>query len=173
MAGERGLAKHVRTGLTREPAIPALTVVKGGQMVSELDKESYGKTTRQHVREFAAIFAILLCLIAGIKLWNNSVTMTPYYCIAAAILLISLGYGAPSLLVPIWKGWMKFASLLGNFMSTIIVSICWVLMFVPIGLIFKLIGKHVMDLRYNVPVQSYWELRDNKLNDFKLLERQY
>ncbi len=173
MAGERGLAKHVRTGLSNESTTPTLRVIKGSPVVHELDIESFGKTTRQHVREFACIMATILCIIAGVKLWNHSVTMTPYYCVAGALAFLFLGYVTPNLLLPIWKGWMKFAVALGMVMSTILVSIAWFMMFVPMGILFKIIGKRVMDLRYKAPVDSYWEERDTKLNDFKLLERQY
>lgn len=173
MAGERGLAKHIRTGLAESSSVPTLTVVKGRISVDELDVESFGKTARQHVREFACIMATILCIIAGAKLWRHTGSMTPYYCIAGAVAFMFFGYVTPKLLHPVWKGWMKFAVALGMVMSTILVSIAWFLMFVPMGIVFKIIGKRVMDLRYKAPVDTYWEVRDTKLNDFKLLERQF
>lgn len=167
------MAKHLRTGLEESPNKPALTVLKGKPIVDPLDNETFGKSARQHVREFACVMAILALVIAGAKLMHRTGSAAPYYLIAGALVLLLLGYATPRVLHPVWKGWMAFAVLLGAIMSTVIVSIAWFLMFVPMGIIFKLIGKRVMDLRYKAPVDTYWEERDTKLNDFKLLERQY
>ena len=68
---------------------------------------------------------------------------------------------------------MKFALALGTVMTFVMVTLAWVIMFIPIGLIFKLIGKKTLDLSFKSTKTSYWEPRDDKSNDFKLLDRQY
>lgn len=155
------------------PGGPTLVVVSKKQSIDPLDVVTFNKTARQHVREFACIIAIVSFLIAGVKLYRNPTTVIVYDWIAFGLVFLLAGYTLPKLMLPIWKGWMKFAVGLGMVMSTIIVSIAWVLMFWPVGILFKIIGKRVMDLSYKAPVTTYWEPRDEKLSDFKLLERQY
>jgi hypothetical protein len=46
-------------------------------------------------------------------------------------------------------------------------------MFIPVGVLFKLIGKKTIDSTYNKKATTYWEKRDKKHSDFKLLERQF
>ena len=58
-------------------------------------------------------------------------------------------------------------------MTFIILSIAWTIVVVPISLLLRIIGKKVMDMSYDLSAQSYWETRDEKLNDFKHLERQF
>lgn len=172
MAGERGLAEQIRAGL-EERARPKLMVISAKRKIHPLDELWVNKPIRQHIREFGAVFALILLIIAGVKLYNHSQTLTPYYCMAGAAIFLILGYGFPSVLKPIWQGWMKFAMALGLVMTTVIVGIAWFGMLVPIALLLKLFGKQSMDLSFRIPVTTYWEERDPLLNDFKLLERQY
>lgn len=152
---------------------PTLVVVSKKQTIDPLDVVSFGKSAKQHIHEFACIIAIACYVIAGIKMYKTPGVPADYYWIAFGTAFLLLGYIAPRAMMPIWKGWMKFAVGLGMIMSTILVSIAWVLMFWPVGILFKIIGKRTMDLSYKAPVSTYWETRDEKLGDFKLLERQF
>lgn len=171
MARERGLAEQVRTGLDQSQAGPKLVVLSKPIVIDPLDEVTYRKTARQHVREFACVMATFFLVIAGIKLFIGK--PSAYYWIALAVPFVGLGYLAPRVLLPIWRGWMKFAVGLSVVMTTIILSIAWLVMFIPVGILFKLIGKRVMDTRFGAPVETYWEVRNPKHNDFKLLERQF
>lgn len=170
MAGKGGLAEQVRTGLV---ARPRLTVIKTKKHSDPLDEVWVNKPLRKHVSEFGAVFAIILLTIAGIKLYRYSLYTTPLYFILGAVIFLVLGYRLPRLLLPVWRGWMKFAMVLGLIMTTLIIGIAWTLMLVPIALLLKLFGVKSMDLSYGGAAVTYWEERDPKLNDFKLLERQY
>jgi hypothetical protein len=79
----------------------------------------------------------------------------------------------PRLLMPVWYYWMKFALALGAFMTLVIITLAWIIMFIPIGILFKLIGKRTVNISFKSSSDSYWEQREDKYNDFKLLERQF
>lgn len=61
----------------------------------------------------------------------------------------------------IYKGWMKFARALGWVNTRIILSLVYFLIFTPIALFFKLIGKDPMSMRFEA-VDSYWVKREFK-----------
>ena len=67
----------------------------------------------------------------------------------------------PSTLRPVYVGWMKFGHVLGVFNTTIILSLVFFVMFFPIGIIMRLIGKDPMHRRFDGNIQSYKTLSRN------------
>lgn len=172
MAREGQLARNVRAGLDAV----SLQVLEGGAATPEpgpLDEISFGKPIRRHVWEFACIFALIGCAVAAWILYKGGSFATGAGLITAAAVLLMTGAFAPTVLLPVWRSWMLFAHYLGIVMSTLIVAIAWTIMLVPVAILLKLIGKKVMDLSFDRSVSSYWEERDQKYHDFKLLERQF
>ena len=172
MAGERGLAEHLRTGLEQRSA-PTLVVLSKKEKLDSLEVVTFRKTARQHVREFGAIFALVACVISLVKMYRGADLSVSLYWIEGGLGFATASYIAPSIVYPLWKIWMQFAHYLGAVMSTILVSAVWAITFLPLGIIFKIFGKKVLDLRFRAPVETYWEDRPERLHDFTLLERQF
>lgn len=138
-----------------------------------LDVIEHRKPVRQHIWEFGCIFSIIFLAIGAYQSQTRSIVQPALISLAASGGLLSLAKFAPSLLLPVWKGWMKFAMFLGTYMTLLIVSIAWTIVVIPTGLLLRLLGKSVMDMKYGVATESYWEDREDKMNDFQLLERQF
>jgi hypothetical protein len=170
MAGKGGLAEQIRVGLETEPAVkPA-----GKDKVRDpLDELSYGKPVSQHVREFGVLMGAVFVAIAAIQIYKHGSTTGPFVWSLLAGLFVSLGLLAPRALHPAWKGWMAFAHVLGFVSTTIILSVAWTIMLVPLGFLLRVLSIRVMDMTFRAPVQTYWESRDPKLDDFQLLRRQF
>ncbi len=154
----------------------ALTVIDGlkGKIQDPLDELSYGKPIRQHVREFGAVMAIVACIIAYFVERKHHVGIpTDLWIVGTGLTVYALGVFTPRLLKPAWDGWMKFAHYLGIVMTALILVSMWTLIVIPMGVIVKLLRVKIMDMRWRAPVSSYWDERDQSLNDFKLLERQW
>ena len=173
MAGAGGLAEQVRTGLEETPRVVPTVVVAKAAPVDPLDELWFGKTKRQHVAEFACVMSILMLIIAGVRLWHYHLLPLPVGLLTASLVLLAFGYKAPRILMPVWSGWMTFAGFLGHIMTTVILSVGWMILMIPLALALRIMGKKVMDCSYKAPVDTYWENRDPKLDDFKLLERQF
>ncbi|MFC1783882.1 SxtJ family membrane protein, partial [Planctomycetota bacterium] len=95
-----------------------------------------------------------LCLLAG-WLWWREKTFYYYFFIAGACFLV-IGTISSILLKPIYIFWMALATVLGWFMTRVILSILFFLVFTPMGLLMKLMGKDLLDLKYNRTTKSYW-----------------
>jgi len=165
------LANEVRTGL--EESVVCLSVANRDQVVDVLDSNWMGKPVRSHVREFAALFAIIFTGIASYKTYKYGVTPASLSWAIAGILLGLLGYRAPRLLHPIWKGWMKLAHYMSIVMTFVIMSLTWTIGFVPMAMILKALRIKTMDLSYKSGATTYWETRDPAHDDFKRLEQQF
>ena len=142
--------------------------------MNELNELYFGKPKRQHVKEFGAIFCIIGCIIASFIIYKRGAVTTGASLFAfGGIIFAILAYTQTKMMLPLWAGWMKFAHYLGFFVTNIILYIAWIFMMVPIAILLKIFGKKVIDTRYDKSLESYWEDRTEKQNDFSLLERQF
>jgi hypothetical protein len=158
-----------------EPA-SSLKVLEGGRgkaSTDPLDRFEHGKPIRQHIREFGAVMALALTLIAAFQIHKPGGLSLAFGLVVAGLVTWAVGVTAPNVLKKPWEAWMAFAHVLGFVMTTILLTLTWVVMVIPLAAVLRVFGVKVMDATYKTSVATYWETRDVKLNDFKLLERQY
>jgi hypothetical protein len=104
-------------------------------------------------RSFGIVFFVVFLLIAlypltyggEIRIWSL---------IISTIFLI-LGLLNSKILTPLNKLWFKFGIFLGKIISPIIMGIIFFLVVTPIGLLMRLLGKDLINLKYNNN-KSYW-----------------
>ena len=104
-------------------------------------------------RSFGIVFFVLFMLIAlypliysgEIRIWSAIISL----------ILLVLGLINSKILAPLNKLWFKFGIFLGKIISPIIMGIIFFLVVTPIGLIMRLIGKDVLNLKYS-DNKSYW-----------------
>lgn len=172
MAGKGKLAEQVRTRLE-------LTVIENPHFsaASEephfLDEKWMGKSLRSHVQEFGVVMALVLTLIATYLAWHHGSFATIFGLLSAAYVMVLLGNRVPVLLHPAWKAWMAMAMAIGAVMTFVFLSLGWFVALMPVAIMLKLTGKKSMDCSIYSGAETYWESRDPKYDDFKLLERQF
>ena len=165
------MANEVRTGLEDAPLTARADVVE--RLVDPLDSSWMGKPVRQHIKEFGQVFATLFFAIAAYKAYNGRPTETLLVWSTLAVVFGVLGYRAPNLLHPLWKGWMKLAHYLSIVMTLVILSLAWTIGFLPMAFILRVLNIKRIDTSYKTGVATYWESRDPKYDDFKRLENQF
>ncbi len=170
MAGARGLANEVRTGL--DPKAGSSQVVTMEKKVHPLDEIWMGKPIRTHVREFGAVFATLFLIIASVQVYKGSLGTTQYTLMGLAGVFALLGYVAPAVLKPLWQAWMKLAHVLSIVMTFVILGVIWCVGFLPMAGIVRMLGIRVVDKSYGNK-ETYWVKRDPKYDDFSRLKQQY
>ena len=104
-------------------------------------------------KSFGIVFFVVFLLISLYPLLNNE--SIRFWSLIISIIFLVLGILNSSLLSPLNKLWFKFGILLGKIISPIIMGIIYFLVVTPIGLIMRLLGKDVLNLKYN-DHKSYW-----------------
>tara|TARA_B100000424_G_C22885544_1_gene471164 strand:+ start:815 stop:1201 length:387 start_codon:yes stop_codon:yes gene_type:complete len=104
-------------------------------------------------RNFGVVFFIVCALIAFYPLINGDSIRISFLIISLIFLI--LGILNSKFLLPLNKIWFRFGVLLGKIISPLIMGIIFFLVVTPIGLIMKLFGKDLLNLKYNKD-QSYW-----------------
>ena len=104
-------------------------------------------------RSFGIVFFVVFFLIALYPLINNE-DIRIWSLIISLIFLI-LGLINSRILNPLNKLWFKFGILLGKIVSPIIMGIIFFLVVTPIGFIMRILGKDLLNLKFNRN-KSYW-----------------
>ena len=104
-------------------------------------------------RSFGIVFFLVFLLISIYPLINND--SIRIWSLVVSLIFLFLGIINSNLLLPLNKLWFKFGIFLGKIISPIIMGIIFFLVVTPIGLIMRLIGKDVLNLKYN-DYRSYW-----------------
>ena len=115
-------------------------------------------------RNFGIVFSIVFLIIS---LWpllsQNDIRI--WSLIISGIFLV-LGLINSKLLLPLNKIWFKFGIFLGNFIAPIVMGIIYFMVVTPTGLIMKMLGKDLLNLKKNNK-DTYWIDKDNSNNDLK------
>ena len=104
-------------------------------------------------RSFGIVFFVVFLLISlypltyggEIRIWS----------LIISIIFLILGLLNSKILAPLNKIWFKFGILLGKIVSPLIMGIIFFFVVTPIGFIMRLLGKDVLNLKYNKN-KSYW-----------------
>lgn len=112
---------------------------------------------KQNGRKFGFTMAIAITVFALIFLYKQRMTVVMVLgSIAALFLLFALV--APRLLEPVEKVWMAFARVLGAINTRIIMGLFYLLFFVPLALLFKVVGRDEMRRRrWSVGAKTNWD----------------
>ena len=104
-------------------------------------------------RSFGIVFFIFFLIIALYPLLNNQ-NIRLWSLIISMVFLI-LGLLNSNLLRPLNKIWFRFGLLLGKVVSPLIMSIIFFLVVTPIGIFMKVLGKDLINLKFNNK-KTYW-----------------
>ena len=104
-------------------------------------------------RSFGIVFFLVFLIIALYPLVNDQ-NIRLWSLIVSLIFLIS-GLINLKILTPLNKLWFKFGIFLGKIISPIIMAVIFFLVVTPIGLLMRILGKDVLNLKYNSN-KSYW-----------------
>tara|TARA_E500000178_G_C16817846_1_gene660052 strand:+ start:311 stop:709 length:399 start_codon:yes stop_codon:yes gene_type:complete len=115
-------------------------------------------------RSFGIVFFIFFLIVSLYPLSNdkniNIVALT------ISIFFLVLGLLNSKILFPLNKIWFKFGIILGNLISPLIMSVIFFVIITPIGLLMRMFGKDVLNLKYN-DNKSYWIDKDGPKSKMK------
>jgi membrane associated rhomboid family serine protease len=138
-----------------------------------LETYAHGRKVREHVRDFGSLFALIGVIIAAVIIYRGGSDAKALIIILASAAFGLMGALTPQVLHPLWKLWMGIAEKLSVVMTFLILMIAWCLLVVPMAFILRILRVKVMDMSFKTEASSYWEVRPERVHNFKLLERQF
>jgi len=116
------------------------------------------KTGPSELRKFGLLVGAVFMLL-GLWFWLRGKARYPYFLVPGVVLVV-LGAVAPRALRLVYIGWMSLAFVLGVVVSSVVLTLFFYLIVVPIGLLARLVGKDFLNRRFDADANSYWILRD-------------
>jgi hypothetical protein len=116
-------------------------------------------------RNFGLVFFIVF-LIVSIWPLTNEEPARIWSAIISSVFFI-LGLMNSKLLTPLNKLWFKFGMILGSIIAPIVMGIVFFLVITPIGLFMKIIGKDLLNIKYDKRKKTYWVKRNIPINTMK------
>jgi len=104
-------------------------------------------------RSFGIVFFIFFLSVALYPLFNNE--DLKLWSLIISIIFLILGLLNSKVLTPLNRIWFKFGIILGKIVSPFVMGVIYFLIVTPIGLIMKLFGKDLLNLKYENK-NSYW-----------------
>jgi hypothetical protein len=129
------------------------------------------KSEKKDLRNFGITFGVVFGILAGALWWKEKDTYTIFAILSLAFFFFT--FVLPVLLKPLQKAWMAFAVVLGFFMTKVILSILFYVLFTAIGFGSRLFGKQFLNLKMDDSKISYWSYRESKPFNKKDYERQF
>ena len=104
-------------------------------------------------RSFGIIFFVVFLLIALYPLLKDSDLRI--WSLLISFIFLALGLSNSNLLTPLNKLWFKFGIFLGKIISPLIMGLIFFAVVTPIGILMRMLGKDLLNLKYNKK-KSYW-----------------
>ena len=108
-------------------------------------------------KSFGLVFFVIFIIIALWPLLNDG--NIRIWSIIVSIIFLILGLLNSKILTPFNKLWMRLGALLGIIVSPIVMGVVYFGIITPIGLIMKLFGKDVLNLKLDKNKKTYWTLK--------------
>jgi hypothetical protein len=143
---------------------------------------------RKGLREFGVVTGLIIIglfglffpfIFSGITLQHSydfwglldpARTALPWPFILGGVLIV-WGLLAPMSLKGVHRGWMKFGLIMSSFMTPLIMGIVFFLVFAPVGLVMRLMGKDSMARKLDANAETYRVI--SKDNPIKNLEKPF
>ena len=129
------------------------------------------KSEKRDLRNFGITFCIILGILGTALWWKEKDTYTIFLTLSAVFLFF--GLVLPSLLRPLQKAWMVFAVILGWFMTRLILSVLFYIVFTITRFIAMAFGKKFLDLKMDKSRKSFWVAREKKKFSKSNYEKQF
>ncbi|HUF28140.1 MAG TPA: SxtJ family membrane protein [Gemmatimonadaceae bacterium] len=114
------------------------------------------------MRIFGLIMLIGFGILGGLLLWSWSRTGSQFRLgagsalVGVGVLLFLWSLLSPGTLPPVYHAWMKFGMGIGTVVSTVLLSVMYFVVVMPVGLLMRLTGTDPLERRLSRGPGSYW-----------------
>ena len=123
-------------------------------------------------RDIRIVFLIFSAILV-VFTWRYYPSILSYVLMGLTLLILPIVAFSPIILRPVFKLWLKVAHAIGWFNTQLLLSIVFILIFAPTGLVMRLLQKDPMK-RKMLAEKTYWEPYELEgLKDKSRYERQF
>ena len=125
----------------------------------------------KELKRFGVTLFIAFIVLGGILIWRKA--ESGFIILGIALPLGILGIVKPTFLGPIYWAWMKMAGILGFITTHLILTLMYYLVFTPIGLLLKIVGKAAFKEKFDPHAGTYWVRKDRMGHSLNKYEKMF
>ncbi len=114
---------------------------------------NWNPSARQ-LRQFAGIGLLALPLLG--YFWTHNLTVVGWLAALAAVIALA-GWFKPALIKPLFLGLTLIAAPIGMLLGELAMLLVYFGMFLPVGLVFRLLGRDELQLKADRGATTYWQ----------------
>ncbi len=122
-----------------------------------MNSKNLKNVTAHEARKTSLLVAAVL-ILASAFFWYRGRMTTAVVAVSIAIILSLIGLFIPKLAKLFHRGWMRFAFALGYINSRILLTLIYLILFVPYGIVSRLFGRDPLQIRKKES-ETYWNPR--------------
>ena len=116
-------------------------------------------------RNFGLVFFIVFLIVGLWPLtYENPIRI---WSVIISLIFLILGLMKSKLLTPLNILWFKFGMILGAIVAPIIMGVVFFLVVTPIGLVMRIMGKDILNKKYDKNKKTYWISRYKNMGSMK------
>ena len=131
--------------------------------------------SRRSLRRFGLLVGGVFVALAGVAAWRAGGVpgaLGRVFGIVGALLALG-GLVVPNALAGVYRVWMAAGIVMGFVMTRVILAAAFFLVFTPVGLLFRLLRRDLLEQRPDPDAASYWIRRTDGPSSRERLERMY
>jgi hypothetical protein len=126
---------------------------------------------QKDLKNFGLLVGGVFFILGLVSLWRHRTVWELF--VPLGVVLMLLGMIAPRTLKAAYKIWMSLAIVLGFVVTTIILTIFFLVGMTLVTLISKIVGKKFLDISYKTSATSYWKKKEPLKKKAADWEKQY
>jgi hypothetical protein len=124
-------------------------------------EEVKGSTDRGFGLTVGGILLAIAAVRTGLHLWDGTAPGWLEGVLAGVgLLLVAFGLAAPARLAPLNRAWTKLGLILFKVVNPVVLGLIYLTTIVPIGLLMRLLGRDLLNLKFDRQAASYWVVRE-------------
>jgi hypothetical protein len=131
--------------------------------------------SRRALRHFGLAVGGVFAAFAAVGAWRADGVPGPVgvtFGVVGAVLILG-GLAVPRALAPVYRVWMTAAIAMGFVMTRVLLTLAFALVFVPVGLVFRLLRRDALAQRPDRAAPSYWLRHEGGPSARDRMERMY
>lgn len=114
------------------------------------------------MRIFVAVLSLAAMIFSALSWIKGGASYK--YLVPMVAVFFAIGMFSPLTIKPFYELWMKVAHVLGKIQSTLILTVVFLLILIPMNLLLRLLGKDLLDEKIDLNISSYWKQKEEKSN---------
>jgi len=130
-----------------------------------IESKTHFKNPVGSEKSFGIVFSLLFLVLFFI--FSANFQLISYFFLVGSVILLFISFFYRKLLKIPNLYWAKLGVLLGGLISPIILGAVYFVAIFPVGILLKIFGKDILNLKFKRMAKTYWISRDRKPINFK------